>query len=78
MENLESSLAISSNFVDMSNLKLVQEELKINSLQDPRAAELLQSFNEEGFPRYMDELQESLPWDAFKTWPRNVEKKLLI
>ena len=78
MENLELSLAISSNFVDMSNLKLVQEELKINSLQDPRAAELLQAFNEEGFPLYMDELQESLPWDAFKAWPRDVEKKLLI
>lgn len=62
----------------MSNLNLVQEELKINSLQDPRAAELLEVFNEQGFPLYMDELQESLPWDAFKTWPRDVQKKLLI
>ena len=66
MENLEPSLAISSNFVDMSNLNLVQEELKINSLQDPRAAELLEVFNDQGFPLYMDELQESLPWMHLK------------
>lgn len=62
----------------MSNLKLVQKELKINSLQDPRAAELLQVFNEQEFPLYMDEFQESLSWDAFKTWPRDVQKKLFI
>ena len=40
VENLESSLAISANFVSNSNLEAVLEELEVNGLLDPRAEEL--------------------------------------
>ncbi|CAC5424115.1 JMJD6 [Mytilus coruscus] len=54
VENLETSVAISSNFVDQSNLNLVRQELKINALIDIRSEELLQQFNDENFNDKMD------------------------
>ncbi|XP_059151940.1 uncharacterized protein LOC131938068 [Physella acuta] len=41
VENLSATLAVSSNHVDHSNFKEVCEELRINGLIDPRAADLL-------------------------------------
>ncbi|VDI62083.1 Hypothetical predicted protein [Mytilus galloprovincialis] len=54
VENLETSVAISSNFVDQSNFTLVKQELKINALMDIRSEELLQQFNDENFNDKMD------------------------
>ena len=47
VENLEKSLAISANFVDASNCKAVQEELRVNGLLDPRAENLLRILEED-------------------------------
>lgn len=44
VENLDVSLAISGNFVDDSNFDATIQHLKINSLVDPRARDLLQEF----------------------------------
>jgi hypothetical protein len=46
VENLEPSLAISSNFVDKSNFDHVKQELEINSLLDVRSEELLLEIRE--------------------------------
>ena len=44
VENLDKSIAISSNFVDSSNIQETVIHLKRNSLVDPRAADLLKEF----------------------------------
>ena len=44
VENLEDSLAISSNFVDESNIHCVVNHLRANALQDPRSGDLLKEF----------------------------------
>ncbi|CAG2212437.1 unnamed protein product [Mytilus edulis] len=54
VKNLETSVAISSNFVDQSNFTLVNQELKINALMDIRSEELLRQFNNEKFNDQMD------------------------
>ena len=41
MDNLSASLAVSGNFVDDSNAAAVAAHLRVNALQDPRAADLL-------------------------------------
>ncbi|XP_005105774.1 uncharacterized protein LOC101859122 isoform X2 [Aplysia californica] len=51
VENLTTSLAISSNHVDEANYTQVCEELHINGLVDPRAAELLQQLHSPKFRR---------------------------
>lgn len=66
MENLGKSLAISANFVDLSNFKVVVEELRVNALVDERAEELLKVFEGEGFDKHMDDKQEALCWEEFK------------
>lgn len=54
VENLEPSLAISSNFVDKSNFDHVKQELEINSHMDIRSEELLLQFNDINFNESMD------------------------
>ena len=76
VENLERSLAISANYVDLSNFEAVCAELRVNSLLDARSAELLQCFQAESFIREMEEQQRDLPWRDFKTWPRSIAKSL--
>lgn len=70
MENLEDSLAVSANFVDVSNFKVVVGELKGNTLLDPRAEDLLMQMTRDDFPVKMFSQQKDLPWDEFKMWPR--------
>lgn len=70
MENLEDSLAVSANFVDISNFAVVVEELKGNALLDPRAEDILIQMTRDGFPVKMCSQQKDLPWDEFKMWPR--------
>ncbi len=78
VENLEKSLAISSNFVDLSNIEVVIAELRVNSILDERARQLLEIMEGEGLCRDMDELQETLEWNEFKTWPRAVHKPISV
>ena len=73
VDTIDPSVAISANFIDLSNIELVKKELKIISLLYPRANELLLSLEEEELS--MDEYQESLVWTQFKTWPRKFEDK---
>lgn len=70
MENLEDSLAVSSNFVDLSNLQVVLEELRGNALIDPRSQDLLLQMTRGDFPVKMFSQQRDLSWKEFKTWPR--------
>ena len=72
VDNLETSLAISANYVDLSNFERVKEELKVDSLMDPRAAELLSVIQSKEFCTDMDEQQDMLTWNQFKKWPRKL------
>ncbi|KAL8576600.1 hypothetical protein ACOMHN_025075 [Nucella lapillus] len=69
VENLDATLAISANFVDLSNFTRVKEELDISALLDPRAADLAQQFRQPSFESTMKEDMGDLPWKEFKTWP---------
>ena len=70
VENLEDSLAVSSNFVDLSNLHVVLEELRGNALIDPRSQDLLIQMTRDNFPVKMFSQQSDLSWKDFKTWPQ--------
>lgn len=70
VENLEDSLAVSSNFVDLSNLHVVLEELRGNALIDPRSQDLLIQMTSYNFPVKMFSQQSDLSWKDFKTWPQ--------
>lgn len=75
VQNLSSTLAISANFVDLSNFHKVLEELQVNALLDPRAADLAQQFRQPSFLPAMKRDMDDLPWADFKTWPpTDVEK----
>ena len=66
VENLTTSLAISSNFVDQSNFDLVKSELACHALVDPRSADLLQQFESDWFNTKMDFSKQDAPWQTFK------------
>jgi len=63
-------LAVSANFVDISNFEVVVEELKGNALLDPQAEDLVIQMTKDDFPVKMFSQQKDLPWDEFKMWPR--------
>ena len=69
MENLETSLAISGNFVDLSNFDLVKNELHITGLIQESSAGLCEQLSNKDFPSNMKSSQENLPWDKYKSWP---------
>ena len=78
VQNLTTTLAISANFVDLSNFHRVLEELQVNSLLDPRAADLAQQFRQPSFLSAMKRDMGDLPWADFKTWsPTDIEKYCL-
>ncbi|XP_060556292.1 bifunctional arginine demethylase and lysyl-hydroxylase JMJD6-like, partial [Ruditapes philippinarum] len=68
VENLETSLAISGNYVDLSNFDLVKEELKVTSLIDERSSELLKQFSDPDFKSNMCSDIDHLCWEKFKSW----------
>ena len=70
VENLETSLAISANFVDGSNFELVQRELQTNGLIDERSAKLFEMFSSKIFNSTMDFEIPHLPWSRFKQYDR--------
>ncbi|KAL3877711.1 hypothetical protein ACJMK2_035376 [Sinanodonta woodiana] len=65
VENLDTSLAISGNFVDLSNFSRVKDELQINSLLDPRARHLLDQFLVEGFRCNMSSDITDMKWEDY-------------
>lgn len=67
VENLTTSLAISSNFVDMSNLEKVKLELGVQAYVDPRSADLLSQFNSQSFDSKMDFKVQNLTFNEFKS-----------
>ena len=69
VENLEKSLAISGNFVDLSNFDLVKHELYMTGLCHERSASLYEQLSREDFMSNMKRNPEDLPWEKFKTWP---------
>lgn len=68
VENLETSLAISGNFVDLSNIDSVREELAMTSLVDDRSHDLYKQLSDPEFKTSMQSDLDHLPWKAFKTW----------
>ena len=70
MENLETSLAISGNFVDLSNFDLVKQELHNTGLIQESSAGLCEQLNSQDFLSNMKSSQEDLPWEEYKRWPR--------
>ena len=71
VENLETSLAISSNFVDLSNLRMVKEELKVNALNDPCAENLLKQLESPNFYLKMCSKPQDLLWSEFHLCSKN-------
>lgn len=78
MENLDTSLAISSNFVDLSNLDLVKEELTLTSLIDDRSHDLLKQLSDQDFPTSMSSDIDHMPWEKFKSWNKEYCKNMDI
>lgn len=68
VHNLETSLAISANFVDGSNFEFVQRELQTNGLIDERSAKLFDTFSNKFFDSKMDFEIPHLPWSTFKQY----------
>lgn len=62
-------MAISGNFVNLSNFKTVKEELQISALIDPRAEDLLSQFTRDTFNSKMSSNIGDLPWKKYKKWP---------
>ncbi len=71
VENLETSLAISANFVNLSNLAVVKQELAINSLIDSRADDLLKQISKYDFPLKMHSKIDHQTFEEFKQWPKD-------
>ena len=69
VENLETSLAISGNFVDLSNVDLVKQELYNTGLIQDSSAGLYEQLSNQDFPSNMKSCQEDLPWEEYKSWP---------
>jgi hypothetical protein len=67
VENLDVTLAISSNFVNLSNFRKAVHELEVSGLTDPRAADLATQFRHPNFQSCMKKDIKDLPWKEFKT-----------
>ena len=66
VENLTSSVAISANYVDLSNISVVRRELSIQALVDCRAEDLLRQLNAPDFGAKTKLSSAHLPWTQFK------------
>ena len=74
---METSLAVSANYVDMSNLDRVKNELQLDSLVDPRASELLAELqSDRSCTHNMCEEQTMVSFEQFKRWPRDLQKNI--
>ena len=74
VDNLETSIAISANYVDLSNFAEVKSHLKVNALMDPRAKNLLDQMSNPSFPAKMDsKLDDIIPWRLFKEGNANCD-----
>ncbi|EDV28068.1 uncharacterized protein TRIADDRAFT_53278 [Trichoplax adhaerens] len=68
VENLERSIAISANFVDLSNYHRVVEELEYSSMMDNESKVLLSVLTDSKFSTRMNSQQDNLAWKDFKNW----------
>nr|XP_022313990.1 F-box protein At1g78280-like [Crassostrea virginica] len=66
VENMTSSVAISANFVDMSNWENVLRELELNAFVDPRSQDLLKQFTSCTFDKKMKFYDKEITWSEFK------------
>ena len=66
VENLDISLAVSANFVDMSNIEIVKDELSLDSLVNSRAAELLSVLQSSRFSTVVNKDQTMVSFEQFK------------
>ena len=71
VQNLEQSLAISANYMDLSNLDFVKHELGMNGLQDQRDAKLLDQLQAPQLCLKMNSAVEDMDWSGFKQWPKD-------
>lgn len=69
VENLEKSIAISANFVDLSNYDRVTRELEYSSMMDNESKVLLSQLTDVNFFTSMNDQQDDLAWTDFKNWP---------
>lgn len=67
VENLTRSVAISANFVDLSNWDNVLQELELNALVDPRSQDLFQQFTSSTFDKKMKFYNNEISWSEFKS-----------
>ena len=70
VESLTESIAISANFVDLSNHSLMLREVEANT-EDERASDLLKQVQQADFPTDMSSRQQDVLFEHFKKWPRN-------
>ena len=70
VESLTESIAISANYVDLSNHSLTLKEIEANS-EDERAADLLKQMKHADFQTSMSSHQKDLKFEQFKKWPRD-------
>ena len=66
VENMTSSVAISANFVDLSNWENVLRELELNAFVDPRSQDLLKQFTSCTFDKKMKFYDKEITWSEFK------------
>ena len=70
VQSMSTSIAISANFVDLSNHALVLGEVEANP-EDERAADLLKQIKSADFSTSMASKQTDLKFEDFKKWPRD-------
>jgi hypothetical protein len=70
VENLDQTLAISSNYVDLSNLPLVRGELAVDGLINDRADNVMEQMNSDSFQSTMNGDIQDMAWKDFKQWPK--------
>ncbi|XP_052791172.1 uncharacterized protein LOC128225165 [Mya arenaria] len=74
VENLESSLAISANYIDLSNLHLAQRELTLAALLHSRSHDLLEQLSDPNFPNKHWSDIDHMKFEEFKSWVKLKEQ----
>ncbi|XP_020899387.1 lysine-specific demethylase 8 isoform X2 [Exaiptasia diaphana] len=69
-EALDDCLVLSGNYVDLSNIDCVKEELNAMKLSNLNIKELFEQLSSEAFPSKMWSCQNDLKWKEYKHWPR--------
>lgn len=70
IETLDDSLTITADYVDLTNLHDVKEELNSIMVTDTKLQDLHRQLTSDTFPTNMCSEQNDFTWEEFKTWPR--------